>query len=233
MCGLPEQIRLNLPSRKHLTAKVPKGHLCAHDDSCQGPYSLNYTKGAGQTDGEGIERLWSWLNKIAASVKEMTPAARQELIDDLCGFINWRKNIGLYDILARRMLDALKQVQAHWDELQAFSARVRERDAQQLQAWQRMVCDWQKDPSCQCPFTSSQPCMFLTFLCLNCLTCFPLAGVTFNAVRLAILREEEHEYHQQGRAIDNTPASFICLGIEVETMQYVAPYLGMMHLLIY
>ena len=44
-------------------------------------------------------------------------------------------------------------------------------------------------------------------------------GISFNVVRLAILREEEQENRQLGRAVDNSPGSFICLGLEVEAMQ--------------
>ena len=44
-------------------------------------------------------------------------------------------------------------------------------------------------------------------------------GISFNVVRLAILREEEQENRQLGSAVDNSPGSFICLGLEVEAMQ--------------
>lgn len=46
-----------------------------------------------------------------------------------------------------------------------------------------------------------------------------MSGVTFNAVRLAILREEQEDMRLRGRIDDNSPASFICLGIEIEHMQ--------------
>ena len=48
--GLPARLRPTFDHNK-LTVKVPKGHIRAHDDSCYGPYSLNYTEGAGETDG--------------------------------------------------------------------------------------------------------------------------------------------------------------------------------------
>ena len=70
MLALPSRLRLKIP-RINLSAKVPKAHLEVHQMSCHGPFSLNFTFGAGQTDGEGVERLWSWLNKAAPSVKEM------------------------------------------------------------------------------------------------------------------------------------------------------------------
>lgn len=72
---LPRHLHLKIPQH-NLTVKVPKTHLEAHQTSCHVPYLLNYTDGAGQTDGEGVERLWAWLNKAAPSVKEMGPSAR-------------------------------------------------------------------------------------------------------------------------------------------------------------
>lgn len=109
------------------------------------------------TDGEGIERLWSWLNKVAASAKEMTPAARQELLDDFCAFINWRKVISLNSTLARRLLDALKHAQAHREEFIGFDARLRERIANKVQEWEGMLDEWMRDHSKPCPYTTTQP----------------------------------------------------------------------------
>ncbi|KAI0795176.1 hypothetical protein BC629DRAFT_1439482 [Irpex lacteus] len=201
MLGFPEGMRLAVPDQTWVTAKVPKGHIRAHEDACQGPYSLNYTVGVGLTDGEGIERLWSWLNKVAASSKEMTQAARQELLDDFCAFINWRKTLGIYNILARRLLDAIKNAKIHREEFIAFNARVRERAPAQLLLWEAMLLAWAGDHTKPCPYTHQQP------------------RVTFNAVRLAILREEEEDMRLRGRIDDNSPAAFICLGIEIEHMQ--------------
>ena len=94
MAELPPRLHLSIP-RANVSVKVPKAHLEVHQTSCHGPFSLNYTWGAGRTDGEGVERLWSWLNKAASSVKEMTKFGRQETIDDFCSYAAWRKVLGL------------------------------------------------------------------------------------------------------------------------------------------
>ena len=36
----------------------------------------------GLTDGEGMERLWSYLGKFSKITKEMTPEGRQDLLTD-------------------------------------------------------------------------------------------------------------------------------------------------------
>lgn len=157
MLMLPAAMRLNIPSQDHLIKKIPKGHIRAHQDACQGPFSLNFTDGAADTDGEGIERLWSWLNKLAPSAKEMTQAGRHELIDDFCTYSNWKKTLGLCDYLLRRMLEALKQAKVHREEFIAFDRRVRESVPGAVAEWERMLEQWTQDPRRPCPYVSARP----------------------------------------------------------------------------
>ncbi|KAI0682360.1 hypothetical protein BC835DRAFT_1424520, partial [Cytidiella melzeri] len=94
MLGLPAGMRLAIPSIKQVVTKVPKGHLRAHEDACQGPFLLNYTNGATETDGEGIERLWSWLNKAAHSAKEMMQASRTNCWDNFAVIQTGGRHLG-------------------------------------------------------------------------------------------------------------------------------------------
>jgi hypothetical protein len=75
--------------------RVPKFHLPSHVISCHAPFSLNYTPGTGRTDGEGVERLWAILNKIASCVSMMRWGGRQDTLDDFCNFSNWKKTMDL------------------------------------------------------------------------------------------------------------------------------------------
>jgi hypothetical protein len=70
---------------------VPKFHLAAHVPSCWAPFSFNFMKWVGRTDGEGVERNWSWLNGIARCVSMMGPGGRWDTLDDFCNYHNWRK----------------------------------------------------------------------------------------------------------------------------------------------
>ena len=74
---------------------VPKFHLPAHKPECHAPYSFNYAPGVGRTDGEGIERNWSVLNKVAPSLSMMGPGGRWDTMDDVCNYWNWMKTIHL------------------------------------------------------------------------------------------------------------------------------------------
>ena len=108
MNGLPEGIKPKFSSSQ-LIGKVPKGHLVGHGPQCHGPFSLNYTTGAGRTDGEGIERRWAILNRTAASVREMTISGRREVIDDVCGHANWVKMMTLGRFLSHLLCSLLCQ----------------------------------------------------------------------------------------------------------------------------
>ena len=89
----PEDLRGALS--KDITFLVPKFHLKAHTPKCHAPYSYNFTKGVGHTDGEGVERNWSTLNGIARSLSQMTPGGRWDSMDNHCNFANWRKTVDL------------------------------------------------------------------------------------------------------------------------------------------
>lgn len=50
-------------------------------------YSSRNLTGFGLTDGEGTERLWSYLRPLAKITKEMTPSRRLDLLNyALCHF---------------------------------------------------------------------------------------------------------------------------------------------------
>ena len=71
--------------------EIPKMHLVGHKDECQIPFSFNYIRGVGRTDGEAIERFWAEANQLAASTKQMNAGHRHDKINDHCGGSNWYK----------------------------------------------------------------------------------------------------------------------------------------------
>ncbi|KAF7288127.1 CxC2 domain-containing protein [Mycena chlorophos] len=48
---------------------VPKLHILGHIAKCQAEFSLNYTPGSGQADGESIERAWSNIGACGANTR--------------------------------------------------------------------------------------------------------------------------------------------------------------------
>jgi hypothetical protein len=63
MANMPQHLWI-LESVK-IQFKVLKFHLPAHISKCYVPFSFNFAKWVSRTDGEGVERNWSWLNGIA------------------------------------------------------------------------------------------------------------------------------------------------------------------------
>ncbi|KAF8131729.1 hypothetical protein K438DRAFT_1911926 [Mycena galopus ATCC 62051] len=142
--AMPEE--LSLPPWLEIIFKVPKFHLPPHVKSCHGPYSFNYTKGVGRTDGEGIERNWSWLNWAARSISVMGPGSREDTIDDLCGFSNWRKTVGLGSSLLRRMVLAIPQAMIHSRAFHAFTDSLKIAHQAELHDWEATIRAWERDP---------------------------------------------------------------------------------------
>ncbi|KAJ7738811.1 hypothetical protein B0H16DRAFT_1465657 [Mycena metata] len=137
---------LKLPAGLTMLFKVPKFHLPPHVKSCHGPYSFNYTKGVGRTDGEGVERNWSWLNGAAQSVSVMGPGSREDTIDDLCGFSNWRKTVDLGNSLLRKLVLAIPQAMIHSRAFHAFTDGLRGEHEGELRDWDALIREWEQDP---------------------------------------------------------------------------------------
>lgn len=92
--GLPSLVRCDL-SKQDVRFVIPKLHIYGHQLLCQLKFSLNWLRGAGRTDGEGIERPWAHLGPIATSTHDMGPGARHDTMNDHFGHWNWGKLIGL------------------------------------------------------------------------------------------------------------------------------------------
>ncbi|KAF8210750.1 hypothetical protein K438DRAFT_1958972 [Mycena galopus ATCC 62051] len=134
---------LQLPAWVTVIFKAPKFQLPPHIKKCHGPYSFNYTKGVGRTDGEGVERNWAWLNWAARSVSVMGPGSREDTIDDLCGFLNWKKTVNLGQLLLRKMVLAIPQAMIHSCAFHSFTTGLREEHEEDLRRWEKMVRDWE------------------------------------------------------------------------------------------
>lgn len=76
---------------EQVQAKIPKFHFDAHGKKNHAQYSFNFTKGAGQNEGEGVERNWSYAKAGAGQTVEMGPGGRHDVLDDFFGYCNYRK----------------------------------------------------------------------------------------------------------------------------------------------
>jgi hypothetical protein len=98
MQKLPPLVRMTL-ILEMFRFVIPKMHIHAHTMECQVKFSLNLVPGSGQTDAEGIERLWASIGAITTSTRVSGPGARHDSLDNHWSFWNWLKTTGLRECL--------------------------------------------------------------------------------------------------------------------------------------
>jgi hypothetical protein len=69
------------PYRERFTWAVPIFHAYAHSLKCQKKYHPRIIKSIGLSDGESVERLWSYLGKFANTTKHMKAGHRLDIIE--------------------------------------------------------------------------------------------------------------------------------------------------------
>ncbi|KAI9435892.1 hypothetical protein BJY52DRAFT_1230672 [Lactarius psammicola] len=93
---------LSLSSSMELRTGIGLFHIHGHQDSCLPRYSPSFIPGAKQVDGEIIETLWAPLNNISRSLRGMTLAHRQEVLDAHMNHSNWKKMVRIVPSLLKR-----------------------------------------------------------------------------------------------------------------------------------
>jgi hypothetical protein len=88
----PPEIRLS-KATKIVAACIPDMHVAEHCDKCRSLFAFIRRILSGRTCGEGVESEWAVINHIAASIREMSPSARQEILSDHWGHWNWLKTV--------------------------------------------------------------------------------------------------------------------------------------------
>ncbi|KAJ7126583.1 hypothetical protein C8R43DRAFT_1090313 [Mycena crocata] len=208
MAAFPKEMQI--PASVKIQFKVPKFHLPPHIKKCHGPFSFNYTKWVGRTDGEGVERNWSWLNMIARSVSVMGPGSREDTIDDFCGYANWRKTVGIGNSLLRKMVLAIPKAILHNRAFHAFTEGLKEGHLEELMNWEQAVRGWEQDHTKPCPYDYPEEDARWG------------KDLTLEDIRL-LIAEEAHTRAEQGTAATATtnPGAFIMAAMEIESQQEV------------
>ncbi|KAJ7056324.1 hypothetical protein C8F01DRAFT_1029354 [Mycena amicta] len=128
---------------------LPVWHAAAHEESCQAANSLSYLVGVGRTDGEGIERTWAVLNPIGFATKEMGQGNRHDTIDDKVDHINFEKNVGEGEMLARKLVIAVAERDRQVAEFIEVDSSLNESVRRD---WMRQVKEWLADKSKPNPY---------------------------------------------------------------------------------
>ncbi|KAK7039759.1 CxC2 domain-containing protein [Favolaschia claudopus] len=191
LADLPPLVRLHI-ILLFFAFVIPKMHIHSHILACQLWFSLNLLPGAGQTDGEGIERPW-------ANVGGMGPGSRRDCLDDHWAFWNWCKLIGLAALLRKRLDNAKRESAAQTEAFEAFTLEQEER----VQGWEEKVAAYEADPqNAPNPYQITHP------------------GMTEAQARLKLAEEEEEAVRKGVPALhDVSPSAFIFEGLELEDEQ--------------
>ncbi|KAJ7023345.1 hypothetical protein C8F04DRAFT_1271407 [Mycena alexandri] len=176
---------------------IPKMHIHSHTLACQLLFSLNFLLGAGQTDGEGIERPWANLGGVATSTREMGPGSRRDTLDSHLGYWNWTKLIGIAGLLRRRLDKAKLEETEQTVAYEAFTLEQGER----AEEWRKMVHAWEANPKEPNPYEMKA------------------RGTTEAEVRLKLSEEEAERAKAAPPLHDISPSGFIYGGLELEEQQ--------------
>ncbi|KAG6905142.1 hypothetical protein DXG01_004559 [Tephrocybe rancida] len=130
---------------------VPKFHLPAHVIACRTAFSLNYTIGAGRTDGEAPERGWAEINPLASSTKEMGPGSRRDALDAHFGDYNWRKVVGMGTTMYRKARAAAADMADH---IVAHNELTASLPHETVKDWLEEVESWEKGLSSINPYNT-------------------------------------------------------------------------------
>ncbi|KDQ52704.1 hypothetical protein JAAARDRAFT_198051 [Jaapia argillacea MUCL 33604] len=200
MKSLPKHLRLSTPEDR-IAFLVNKFHLAGHAKKCQAPFSFNFRYGVGQSNGEGPERLWAWLNGAGPSTKEMGPGTRQDTINDFCAFMNWLKTIGMEKALLQLLVEAVIEAIKHMSAFKIFHAKLKCDRLKELEGWEKMLVEWEANHSKPCPYETSEDTM------------------TLSKVRKMVMQEEEAG--NVGIAVNavSSATAFLILGLDVEKAQ--------------
>ncbi|KAI8327756.1 hypothetical protein BC941DRAFT_364378, partial [Chlamydoabsidia padenii] len=76
-CKLPKQIQAKFGDQVNIKLALGIFHSYAHSIDCQAKFSPRYLTGFGLTDGEWMERLWSYLGGFVKVTRAMSKSYRR------------------------------------------------------------------------------------------------------------------------------------------------------------
>ncbi|KAJ7238459.1 hypothetical protein C8J57DRAFT_1246529 [Mycena rebaudengoi] len=174
---MPERICLDI-AHTDVQCGRPVWHASSHEELCRNKNSLRFILGIGKMDGEGIERLWAFLNPAAFHTLNMGSTNRADWIEDKLDFNNFLKNIGQGDALRRKLLvtiaERARQIHAYKEVSSMIATEVK-------QLWSEMIKDFVKDHDKPNPYVIAHK-----------------DGATEVEIRLKLRKAEEEESRKSG-----------------------------------
>ncbi|KAH9047032.1 hypothetical protein EDB83DRAFT_2523290 [Lactarius deliciosus] len=138
---------LSLSSSLQLRTSIGLFHIHGHQDSCLPRFSPSYIPGAKQVDGEIIETLWAPLNNISRSIRGMSLAHRQEVLDAHMNHSNWKKMVRIVPSLLKQWKRMETGIDLSAETLNALNTRLRTKTKRWLAAEKHAQSKRHEDPT--------------------------------------------------------------------------------------
>ncbi|KAH8990951.1 hypothetical protein EDB83DRAFT_2535058 [Lactarius deliciosus] len=138
---------LSLSSSLQLRTGIGLFHIHGHQDSCLPRFSPSYIPGAKQVDGEIIETLWAPLNNISRSIRGMSLAHRQEVLDAHMNHSNWKKMVRIVPSLLKRWKRMETGIDLSAETLNALNTHLRTKTKRWLAAEKHAQSKRHEDPT--------------------------------------------------------------------------------------
>ncbi|KAH9004868.1 hypothetical protein EDB86DRAFT_2796565 [Lactarius hatsudake] len=138
---------LSLSSSLQLWTGIGLFHIHGHQDSCLPHFSPSYIPGVKQVDGEIIETLWAPLNNISWSIRGMSLAHHQEVLDAHMNHSNWKKMVRIVPSLLKWWKRMETGIDLSAETLNALNTRLRTKTKQWLAAEKHAQSKRHEDPT--------------------------------------------------------------------------------------
>ncbi|KAI9434693.1 hypothetical protein H4582DRAFT_1818434, partial [Lactarius indigo] len=140
-------LELSLSSSLQLRTGIGLFHIHGHQDSCLPCFSPSYIPGAKQVDGEIIETLWAPLNNISWSIRGMSLAHCQEVLDAHMNHSNWKKMVCIVPSLLKRWKRMDNGIDLSAEILDTLNARFKKKTKRWLKAESHAQSNRHEDPT--------------------------------------------------------------------------------------
>ncbi|XP_019857881.1 PREDICTED: uncharacterized protein LOC109586148 [Amphimedon queenslandica] len=90
-----------------LSLAIPVFHAYGHKTECQLKFAPIRTNNIGLSDGEVMERLWSFLRRFSRITKEMKPFHRIDVLSSALSYYSYKKRANLYINTMKRLKRAI------------------------------------------------------------------------------------------------------------------------------
>ncbi|KAJ7733848.1 hypothetical protein DFH07DRAFT_967815 [Mycena maculata] len=114
--------------------QIPADHINGHGVDCQALWQAVYFACRGHFHGETAEMLWAFLNPLGSSTRQMTGAARHDIINFVIDTWNTLKVLRQAELLAEERLDALRLFELHMAVVEDLSRQ----HATEVVGWSRL-----------------------------------------------------------------------------------------------